>query len=320
MDYKDYYKVLGVAKSASEAEIKKAYRKLAVKYHPDKNQGNKEAEAKFKEVAEAYEVLKDPEKRKKYDELGANWKYYQQGAGTGGGYNRYTGGQPGGTSYQFEGDLNDLFGGEGGGNFSDFFQSFFGGGFGSSSRGASGRTTYAAKGQDYQAEANITLEEAYQGTTRMLELNEKKLRIKIKPGVSDGQLLKIKGKGAPGIQGGPSGDLYIKVSIAAHPLYERKETDLYKTVGVDLYTAVLGGKMDIDTFKGKVKITIAPGTESGKLLRIKERGMPYYSHPERFGNLYIKTNIKMPQDLSLEEIELFKQLKSLRKSQAAGYT
>src|SRR5690554_1650228 len=321
MDYKDYYQVLGVAKGASEAEIKKAYRKLAVKYHPDKNQGNKEAEAKFKEVAEAYEVLKDPEKRKKYDELGANWKYYQQqGASPGGGYGGYArGGNPGGSSFQFEGDLNDLFGG-GGGNFSDFFQSFFGGGYGGNARGTSGGAGFAAKGQDYQTEANITLEEAYYGTTRLLELNEKKLRIKIKPGVSDGQLLKIKEKGAPGIQGGPSGDLYIKVAVAAHPLYERKDSNLYKTIDIDLYTAVLGDKIAIETFKGKVKITIASGTESGKLLRIKGRGMPHYSNADKFGDLYIKTNIKMPQNLSSEEIGLFEQLKNLRKSKASDYT
>lgn len=305
MDYKDYYQVLGVAKEATPAEIKKAYRKLAVKYHPDKNQGNKEAEAKFKEVAEAHEVLKDPEKRKKYDELGANWKHYQhQGASAGSPYGSYSQG-----GYQFEGDLNDLFGG-GGGNFSDFFQSFFGGGFGGQTRSGSGGAGF--KGQDYQAEATISLEEAYQGTTRMLELNGKKLRIKIKPGVSDGQMLKIKGRGAPGMQGGAAGDLYIKVSISPHPSYERKGVDLYKTVDVDLYTAVLGGKIPVETFRGTVKIAVPQGAESGKLLRLKDRGMPYYDKSENFGNMYIRINVKLPQNLSAEEVELFKQLQKMR--------
>lgn len=312
MDYKDYYKVLGVAKNATEAEIKKAYRKLAVKYHPDKNQGNKEAEAKFKEVAEAYEVLKDPDKREKYDEMGSNWKYYQQQGASGGGSQQYRSGAPGGGGFQFEGDLNDLFGASGG-NFSDFFQSFFGG------RGQ-GSAAYAMKGQDYRAEANITLEEAYHGTNRLFELNGQKLRIKIKPGIADGQLLKIKGKGAPGMQGGPAGDLLINVSVEKHPLYTRKGNDLYKDVAVDLYTAVLGGKINVDTIKGKVKVSIPQSTESGKLLRIKDRGMPHYNEPGKFGDLYIKLDIKMPQNLSPEETALFRKLESIRRTKVKDFT
>ncbi len=303
MDYKDYYKVLGVDKKATEDEIKKAYRKLAVKYHPDKNQGDKEAEAKFKEVAEAYEVLKDPDKRKKYDEMGANWKYYQQHGAADGGYSRYGSGASGGGSYQFEGDLNDLFGG--GGNFSDFFQSFFGG-------SGQGSAAYAMKGQDYRAEASITLEEAYHGTSRLLELNGQKLRIKIKPGIQDGQLLRIKGKGGRGSQGGPAGDLLINVLVEEHPLYKRKDYDLFKEVRVDLYTAVLGGKIEVDTLKGKVKVNIPPGTENGKLLRIKNRGMPHYDEMSKFGHLYININVEMPKNLSSEETALFEKLKSIR--------
>lgn len=300
MDYKDYYKVLGVAKNATDDEIKKAYRKLAVKYHPDKNQGDKEAEAKFKEVAEAYEVLKDPDKRKKYDEMGANWKYYQQYGASGGGASQYG---SGGSGFRFEGDLNDLFGDAGG--FSDFFKSFFGG-------GGQRSTSHAMKGQDYRAEANITLEEAYHGTSRLIELNGQKLRIRIKPGIQSGQLLRIKGKGAPGFQGGPAGDLLINVQIDRHPLYKREENDLYKDVKVDLYTAVLGGKIDVETLKGKVKVNIPQGTGSGKLLRIKERGMPFYDEPSKFGHLYINIEVEMPQNLSTEETALFKKLKSIR--------
>lgn len=300
MDYKDYYKVLGVAKNATDDEIKKAYRKLAIKYHPDKNQGDKEAEAKFKEVAEAYEVLKDPDKRKKYDEMGANWKYYQQHGAPEGGSSQYG---SRGSGFRYEGDLNDLFGDSGG--FSDFFQSFFGGG---SQRSA----PYGMKGQDYRAEANVTLEEAYHGTSRLIELNGQKLRIRIKPGIESGQLLRIKGKGAPGLHGGSAGDLLINVQIEGHPLYTRKVNDLYKTMKVDLYTAVLGGKIDVETLKGKVKVNIPQGTGSGKLLRIKERGMPFYDDPSKFGHLYINIEVEMPQNLSTEETALFKKLKSLR--------
>lgn len=302
MDYKDYYKVLGVAKNATDDEIKKAYRKLAVKYHPDKNQGDKEAEAKFKEVAEAYEVLKDPDKRKKYDEMGANWKYYQQYGASGGGASQYG---SGGSGFRFEGDLNDLFGDAGG--FSDFFKSFFGGG---GQRSAS----HATKGQDYRAEANITLEEAFHGTSRLIELNGQKLRIRIKPGIQSGQLLRIKGKGAPGFQGGPAGDLLINVQIDRHPIYKREENDLYKDVKVDLYTAVLGGKIDVETLKGKVKVNVPKGTGNGKLLRIKNMGMPHYDRPAQFGHLYIRIEVEIPKNLSSEEIALFKKLQSLRRT------
>lgn len=304
MDYKDYYKVLGVPKSATDDEIKKAYRKLAIKYHPDKNQGNKEAEAKFKEIAEAYEVLKDPDKRRKYDEMGANWKYYQQYGSPRDGFSQYG---PDRSSFSFEGDINDLFGNAGG--FSDFFQSFFGG-------GRQRSTAYAMKGEDYRAEATITLEEAYHGTSRLIELNNQKLRIKIKPGIQSGQLLRIKGKGALGLQGGPAGDLLINVQIEKHPLYTRKENDLYKQVKVDLYTAVLGGKIEVETLKGKVKVNVPQGTENGKLLRIKNRGMPYYDQNDKFGHLYIRIEVEMPKHLSNEEIELFNKLKSISNEKA----
>lgn len=310
MDYKDYYKTLGLSKSATQDEIKKAYRKLAVKYHPDKNPDNKESEARFKEVAEAYEVLKDPEKRKKYDELGSNWKYYQQTGSSGRGAGREPRGQEG--YHQFHGNVHDIFGNTAGSGFSDFFESFFGSSFGKQSAGFQ-NSAYAFKGQDFQAEASISLEEAYHGTTRLLELDGSTLRIKIKPGVKEGQLLKIKGKGAPGTQGGGSGDLFIKITISPHAVFERKEDDLYLDVPIDLYKAVLGGKQEVSTFKGKVSITIPRGTESGKLFRLKGRGMPVYNS-DSYGDLYIRAHVKIPKALSEEERRLFEQLKELSKS------
>lgn len=313
MDYKDYYKILGVDKNASQDEVKKAYRKLAVKYHPDKNSGNKEAEAKFKEISEANEVLGNPEKRKQYDALGANWKHYQQqGAGGRNAYQNSNQGRPGG-GFAYEGDFDDVFGNNGG--FSDFFQSFFGGGTQGGYRSAS-----PPKGQDYKAEARISLEEAFHGTTRMLELNGQKLRVKIKPGIPDGQSLKIKGKGAAGMNQGPAGDLYINVVVEPHPRFERKGNDLHTVVDVDVYTAVLGGKQEVDTLKGKMKITIPKETDSGNVLRLKGLGMPVYNQTETFGDLYVKVNVKMPRNLTEEEVALFEKLKDLRRIRSHSYT
>ncbi len=310
MDYKDYYKILGVNKSASQDEIKKAYRKLAVKYHPDKNPDNKKAEEKFKEISEAYEVLKDPEKRKKYDELGANWKYYEQQGASGGGYGGSPFGGRGGTRVEFDGDMF-------GGGFSDFFKSFFGGSAGYTSYGPGagagrrGDGSYAFKGQDQEAQMSISLEDAYQGVTKLVNVNGNQLRLKIKAGIKDGQTLRLKGKGAPGMNGAPAGDLYLKIQLNTHPDFERKEDDLYTDLPVDLYTAVLGGKTTIKTLKGEVTITLPKGTENGKVLRLKDLGMPHYQHDNRFGNLYAKVNISIPKDLSEEEVELFKKLRQL---------
>lgn len=315
MEYKDYYKILGVSKKASQDEIKKAYRKLAVKYHPDKNPDNKEAEEKFKDIGEAYEVLKDPEKRKRYDELGANWKHYQhqqQGA-SGGGFDwSQFGGGRGGTYTTFEGDPGDLFGNSG---FSDFFESFFGGFDSRQSQSQRNQAYGTFKGQDYEAQATITLEEAYHGTSRILNLNNKKIRIKLKPGITDGQVLRIKGKGAPGISGGPAGDLYLKVQVEKHRTFERKGNDLYVDVPVDLYTAVLGGKTNISTMKGKVSATIPKGTQNGKILRLKGLGMPDYRNNTHYGNLYASINIMIPKDLGPEETRLFEKLRALRHQQ-----
>jgi curved DNA-binding protein len=300
MDYKDYYKILGVPKSATTEEIKKAFRKLAVKYHPDKNAGNKESEEKFKEISEANEVLSDPEKRKKYDTLGENWKQYQQqGSQQQEGFDwaRYqnTGGQQRSYSYSSE----DFGQGE---NFSDFFESIFGGRYGGSQS--------SQKGNDYRAEAEISLEEAYTGTFRVMEVNGEKLQMKFKPGINDGQELRIKGKGAPGINKGARGDIYITIHIPPHPHFERKGNDLYCETPVDLYTLMLGGKATIRTLKGTIKIDIPKETDNGKTLRLKGMGMPIFGKEDVFGDLYAKTKVVLPKNLTKEEINLFEQLKN----------
>lgn len=310
MDYKDYYKVLGVDKSASADAIKKAYRKLAVKYHPDKNPGNKAAEEKFKEITEAYEVLGDPEKRKKYDELGENWKYYQQQGGTAEGFDwsQYTGRRPGGQGRAYtSGDF---------GGFSDFFESIFGGGgFERAGFGGGGRTR-ARKGEDYKADMEISLEESYNGTTRQVDAGGTRLELKIKPGTYDQQVLRLKGKGGPGINGGPNGDIYITVHVQSHPHYEVKGDDLYCDIPVDLYTAVLGGKALVRTLKGTIRIDIAKGTQNGKVLRLKGMGMPKFGKPGEFGDLYGKVNVRLPEHLSPRETELFNELAKLKKGHA----
>ena len=302
MDFKDYYKILGVDKTSSAEDIKKAYRKLAVKYHPDKNQGNKQAEEKFKEANEANEILGNPEKRKKYDELGANWKQYENQAGQGAGQGRYQ--QQGGQRYY--NSENEGF--EGAENFSDFFESYFGGSFGSQG-GQKGRRSQS--GSDYEAEVQLSLEEVYTGTSRMMEVNGEKLQMKFK-GVQDGQKLRIKGKGGQGINGGARGDIYVNVHIAPHSHFERKGDDLYCEAPVELYTAILGGKSPVRTMKSTIKIDIAKETDNGKTLRLKGVGMPKFGKENEFGDLYAKVKIILPKKLSVKEIELFEQLSQLK--------
>lgn len=304
MEYKDYYKVLGVSKTATQDEIKKAYRKLAVKYHPDKNQGNKEAEIKFKEINEANEVLSDPEKRKKYDELGENWQHYQQSAGAQGGgqYQQWNGGG------QYAGFGNEE-------DFSDFFSNIFGGmGGGHSRRG----TRPSFRGQDLEAGIHLSLEDAFHGVDRIIELELQKIRIHIKPGVEDGQVLRIKGKGAPGYNNGEPGDLYLTIKVAPHHLYTRKGNDLEQTVKLDLYTAILGGKVKVHTFTGDLLITIPPGTQGGNILRLKNKGMPVYDKSGQFGDMLVKTEITIPTDLTEEQKDLFKKIRDIRKTNTAS--
>ncbi len=310
MNYKDYYKTLGVSKDASQADIKKAFRKLASKYHPDKNQDDTTAEAKFKEVNEAFEVLGDPEKRQKYDTLGANWEAYQQG---GGNWEQFTrGGGPGGQTFYFEGDPSEFFGG-GGGGFSSFFDMFFNDRGGRDPFEAFGRGhgTRVSKGQDLEAELPITILEAYQGSQRTFTLNGKTLRINIKPGAYDGQRLRIKGKGRSGVQGGPAGDLYLILKLQADARFKRKNDNLIYTKEIDLYTAVLGGKIEIPTMSGSVKMNVPKGSESGKILRLKGKGMPIYNKEGEYGDLLIQLNVQFPKNLSKEEEDLFKKLQAL---------
>ena len=306
MDYKDYYKVLGVDKKASQDDIKKAFRKLAVKYHPDKNPGDKKAEEKFKELSEANEVLSDPAKRKKYDELGSNWQQYQhQGAGHGGadfGQWANQGGFGGSKGFTQE----DFMGGNG--DFSDFFSAFFAGqgqqGFGSSRQ----RTQRRQRGQDAEGEMEITLEEAFNGTSRQVSVNGQKLNIKVKPGIIEGQILRVKGKGGTGAHGGESGDLLITIRIAKNHRFERKGNDLYFDQILDIYTAVLGGKLAVQTIDKTINITVPAGTDSGTTLRLKGMGMPLYDSTTSRGDAYVRMVIHVPKNLSVKEKELFTQL------------
>ena len=303
MEYKDYYKILGVDKKASQDEIKKAYRKLAVQYHPDKNVGNKEAEEKFKLINEANEVLGDPDKRQKYDQLGENWNKYQQ---PGSDWSSFGGGGQGGKRYQYEGDFKDIFGS--GGGFSDFFEAFFGRGTG----GKRGQSESAYKGQDFEAETGITLEEAHHGAARVIQVGDEKLRITIKPGVEDGQLLRIKGKGGQGSNEKYRGDLYVRIKILPHTIFNRKGDDLFAKQNVDLYTAVLGGEVMVNTISGTIKVTIPPGTQNGKTIRIKGKGMPVNESNTSFGDLYLELHVLVPGNLTDKEKQLFEQLKKLQ--------
>jgi len=308
MDYKDYYKVLGVSKSATQDEIKKAYRKLAIKFHPDKNKGNKQAEEKFKEIAEANDVLSDPEKRKKYDELGSNWNQYQNqnyAQSDPGGYSRtYT--NRGGSGQGYSGNINDIFG-RGGGGFSDFFRMFFGG---------SDEESYEAppqKGTNLQTKLSLTLEEAFFGTSKIIDLGDEKIRLNIKPGIHDGQKLKVRGKGKKGARNATPGDLYVVISINPHPVFTRKENDLYCKHAISISIAVLGGKIEVPTLKGHVNMTIPPETENEKTFRLKGMGMPDYDYPTTKGDLYVSVFIAVPKNTTAEEKELYKKLAALRK-------
>lgn len=318
MQYKDYYQVLGVDKQASEKEIKKAYRKLATKYHPDKNPDDKAAEEKFKEITEAYEVLSDPEKRKKYEQLGANWEAFQQ---SGFDPNQFQGGNPfgqgGGHTFVFEGDPSDFFGGDGG---SSFFEMFFGRGtqgktdpfeafMNQQGRGRGGRARTAYAGQDLQAEMEITLEEAYHGSSRTFAINGENLRIKIKPGAYDGQKLRLKGKGRPGMNGGPKGDLYILLKIIPDARFQREGDHLIYEQEVDLYTALLGDKLSIPALGGTVNMRIPEGTSPDALLRLKGKGMPKYGKADEYGDLLVRIKVKFPKKLSEAEREAFEALR-----------
>ncbi|HEU5051637.1 MAG TPA: J domain-containing protein [Hanamia sp.] len=307
MDFVDYYKTLGVSKNASAEDIKKAYRKLARKFHPDVNPNDKEAHKKFQQINEANEVLSDPEKRKKYDQYGENWKHaeqyekarQQQGQQAGGGFGSFGGfggGFGGGQEYTYSsGDE---------GSFSDFFESLFG--------GARGRRSQAKfRGQDYNAELHLSLSDAYHTHKQTLTVNGKNVRITIPAGVENGQQIKLKGYGSPGANGGPNGDLFITFVIPNEIDLKREGNNLYKTEDLDLYTALLGGEKTIDTLAGKIKLKVAPETQNGATVRLKGKGFPVYKKEGQFGDLYITWNIKLPTNLTAKQKELFTELSKL---------
>lgn len=305
MEYKDYYKILGVDKKASSDQIKKAFRKLAMKYHPDKTKGDKSAEEKFKSINEANEVLSDPEKRKKYDELGSNWQNYEQAAGNNAGY--------GGTRYSNQGqsaNFEDVFGDSG---YSDFFDMFFGGNFGGERKTRrGGRGSVSTMGQDMQAMIEVTLRESYSGTSKVFSYNNQSIKLNIKPGISEGQVLKLPGKGGAGIRGGQAGDLLITIKILPDAVFERKGDDLYAKLYVPLYDAILGGKVEFESLKGKVKIDVSKDCSNDKIFRLPKLGMPVYGKSGEFGDLYLTVKIVLPKNLTAKERELFLELKKLR--------
>lgn len=308
MAYIDYYKILGVDKNASQDDVKKAFRKLARKYHPDLNPNDPSAKDKFQEINEANEVLSDPEKRKKYDEYGEHWKHAdefeaqkkaRQHAGAGGGGFSGFGGDGG--SYWYSSDGEGFSGGDAGG-FSDFFESMFG------HRGGGGRGGSGFRGQDFNAELHLSLRDAAQTHKQVLNVNGKQVRITIPAGVADGQVIKLKGYGGEGVNGGPAGDLYITFRIAEDTVFKRLGDDLYVDVEVDLYTAVLGGEKVVDTLEGKVKLKIKPETQNGTKVRLKGKGFPIYKKEGQFGDLIVTYSVKIPTSLTDRQKELFREL------------
>lgn len=286
MEFIDYYEILGTKKTATEEEIKNAYRKLARKLHPDLNPNDKDANKKFQQLNEANEVLSDPVKRKKYDQYGKDWQYsdqYEQARQSG----RRNGRQ--GSTDDFEGD-----------DFSDFFSSMFGGG------GSRSKAKY--RGQDYNSQLQLSLRDVYTTHQQTMNINEKTVRITIPAGVENGQSIKLKGYGAPGANGGPSGDLYLTFAIANDPRFKRKGNDLYLNEDLKLYTAVLGGDITLETMSGKIKLKVQPETQNGTKTRLKGKGFPLYKKEGEFGDLYITYSIKIPTNLTEKQIDLFKQL------------
>lgn len=295
MEFIDYYKVLGVDKSATQAEIKKAYRKLARKYHPDLNPTDKQAEVKFKQINEANEVLSHPENRKKYDQYGKDWQHAdafeksksQQRQRPNQGY-----------SYQHS-DFGEA-------DYSDFFESMFGG------MGGGRRQSTKFKGEDYHAEMVISIHDAYKTHMKTFHFNGRDIRITIPAGIADGQVIKLKKYGGKGINGGPDGDLFITFKINNPTSFQRIGDDLYQTVNVDLYTALLGGEITVDTFDGKAKIKLNPETDPGTKMRLKGKGFPIYKKEGEFGNLILTFAVHMPKNLTDKEKELFTELLKLR--------
>jgi curved DNA-binding protein len=301
MAFIDYYNILGVDKSATEKEIKSAYRKMARKHHPDLNPNNAEAEKQFKQVNEANEVLSDPEKRKKYDKYGENWQHgeaYEQQARQQQSQQRSYGGS----------DQQDFSGydfGSSGGDFSDFFNSMFGGGSPGSS---GGRAQQRYRGQDMNASLQLNLRDILESKKQTITVNGKNIRLTIPAGIADGQTIKITGHGGPGGNGAPAGDLYIKFAITDDAEFKRVGNDLYRNISIDLYTAVLGGEITADTLTGKVKLKVAPGTQVGTKVKLKGKGVPVYKKEGQSGDLYLTYNVQLPTNLTPKQKELFEEL------------
>ena len=302
MDYKDYYKILGLERNASEDEVRKAYRKLAMQYHPDRNPNDKQAEERFKEINEAYQVLNDPKKRAHYDKFGndyANW----QGRGAPGDFNwdQY-GGFPGGVRVEY-GDIDDLFGGDAGG-FSDFFRTLFG--RGAEAAGTGTRTRTRQQPQGYQQDLEITLDEAYQGTTRLLQTDGKQKQVRIPAGVRTGSKVRVAGAGPNGL------DLYLIVHVKEDPRFERRGNDLHTTATVNVFTAILGGEADVETLSGKVKLNVPAGTQPEQVFRLGGRGMPSLKNKDEKGDLYVRLKVQIPKYLSEKQRELLEEVSRIK--------
>jgi curved DNA-binding protein len=314
MEYKDYYKILGVERSASKDEIKRAYRKLALNHHPDRNPGDKQAEDKFKEINEAYQVLSDPEKRGRYDQIGESYTQWRQRGGRPGEFNwedwftQPSGGAPGGVRVEV-GDLDDLFGG-GMGGFSEFFSRIFGGmaDIGSAPQGQrrAGRGPAQPRRQAYEHPVTISLHEAFQGTTRRIEVDGRQIEVKIPPGAHTNTKIRVSDAIPTG--NGQKADLFLVVKVAEDPRFERRGHDLYTDATVDIYSAVLGGEVTVPTLSGNVVLSIPPGTQPGQTFRISGRGMPHLRDPQKRGDLYARLKVQLPRELSPRQRELFEEL------------
>jgi len=309
MEYKDYYKILGVDKKATKEDIKKTYRKLAMKYHPDRNPGDKSAEEKFKEINEAYQVLSNDEQRQRYDQLGSSYSQWQQ-SGARGDFNweDWFSTQQGARQVRVDmgnlGDFEDLFGG----GFSDFFNMIFGGSAGQrAGRRTQGARPTARVKPRYEYPVSISLEEAYQGTERSVQVDGRNLRVKIPAGAKTGTKVRMSGAG-PSSSGGAS-DLYLVIQVAPDEHFERKGEDLYTDVEIDLYTAVLGGEVSVNTPAGRVILKIPAGTQPDQIFRLSGRGMPKLHNPKQQGDLYAQANVSIPSKLNKEQRELFEKLR-----------
>jgi DnaJ-class molecular chaperone len=338
MEFKDYYATLGLSKTATDKEIKQAYRKLARKHHPDVNPGDKSAESRFKEINEAYEVLGDSEKRKKYDELGANWRMYEQAqqqgggapfggfggygggapggfGGEGGAWTINMGGAPGGYRTMTEDEMRDMFGTEN--PFSDFFNAFFGGGGAAAGepRTRSTRAPRAQPGRDVEHEIELTLEEAFHGATRRISIKQaghaRTVDVRIPAGVKDGSRVRVHGEGEAGANGGTSGDLFLRIRVKPHAIFERKGDDLYTKVALPLTTAVLGGEAQVPTISGSVRLKVPETTQPGQVFRLKGHGMPLTGKTDTRGDLYATADVQLPRTLNKEQRAHFEELRKL---------